>query len=174
MPDEMSIEKMQLGYEATSKKVVPLRKLTSLRKQLAGHGKTIVLTNGCFDLLHLGHIRLLQKAKQLGDILVVGVNSDASVVELKGEGRPLIAQAARAEILGSLSCVDYVVVFDELTAAKLVSELRPDIYVKGGDYLEDDLPEASLVWQYGGKVVIVSFVEGYSTSAIIAKIRSGY
>ncbi|MGD0780291.1 MAG: D-glycero-beta-D-manno-heptose 1-phosphate adenylyltransferase [Dehalococcoidales bacterium] len=166
--------KLRCVYEASPRKVILLQKLVTLRKQLTNRGNTIVLTNGCFDILHLGHIKFLQKAKYLGNMLVVGVNSDVSVAKLKGNGRPIMAQEARAEILAALSCVDYVIVFDELTAVKIVSELRPDIYVKGVDHLENDLPEAASVRQYGGEVVYVPLVEGYSTSAIIQKIKNGH
>ena len=116
----------------------------------------MVLTNGCFDLLHVGHIRCLKEAKSLGDLLIVGVNSDDSVRRLKGEGRPLMSQEERAEILAALEAVDYVVIFEEDTAEKLVSALQPDLYFKGGTYTLENLPEAQAVTRYGGEVRILS------------------
>lgn len=135
-------------------------------------GKKVVFTNGCFDLLHLGHIRYLEQAKDLGDILVVGLNSDESVKNLKGEGRPLTSESERAEVLAALECLDYVVIFDESAPNRIISELRPEVHVKGGDYQLKDLPEAKIVESYGGKIVIVPEVKGYSTSALLEKIKN--
>ncbi len=133
-------------------------------------GKKIVFTNGCFDILHIGHVRYLAEAKGLGDILVVGLNSDSSVRKLKGAGRPFVPVAERAEILASLRSVDYVVVFNEINPERLIREIRPDIHVKGGDYTISQIPEAKLVESLGGKVVIVEEVKGKSTSQIYQKI----
>lgn len=130
----------------------------------------MVLTNGCFDLLHVGHVRYLKEAKGLGDLLIVGVNSDDSVRRLKGEGRPLMSQEERAEILAALEAVDYVVIFEEDTAEKLVSALQPDLYVKGGTYTVQNLPEASAVARYGGEVRILSLTPGLSTSELARRI----
>ena len=133
--------------------------------------KTVVFTNGCFDLLHVGHVTYLKDAKKLGDILVVGLNSDESVKRLKGESRPINSQMDRALLLSALNSVDVIVIFDEDTPEKLIGEIKPDIHVKGGDYKEEDLPEAKIVKGYGGKVKIIPFLDDYSTSNIIDKIK---
>lgn len=138
-----------------------------------------VFTNGCFDLLHLGHVRYLQDARALGDFLVLGLNGDESVAELKGPGRPLVSEDERAEILAALSCVDYVTIFPERTANATVELLRPAIYVKGGDYAgaqssEPDLtrlPEASSVLAYGGTIRLIPYLPGHSTTELIAAIK---
>jgi len=137
-------------------------------------GKRLVLTNGCFDLLHVGHVRYLKEAKSLGDLLIVGLNSDDSVRRLKGEGRPLMPLEERAEILAALEVVDYVVIFEEDTAEKLVSALRPDLYVKGGTYTLQNLPEASAVTRYGGEVRILSLTPGLSTSELADRILARF
>ena len=170
-------------------KLVSLAQARSLRQELRRQGKTVVFTNGVFDLLHVGHVRYLRAARELGDVLFVGLNSDSSVQKLKGRGRPLIAQAERAEVLCALSSVDYVVLFDELTAERLVEALRPGLYAKGGDYADEAaatsegppasdsrgevLPEVSVVERYGGRVVIMPYVRGYSTSEIVQRVLSG-
>jgi D-beta-D-heptose 7-phosphate kinase/D-beta-D-heptose 1-phosphate adenosyltransferase len=136
------------------------------------HGRRIVFTNGCFDLLHRGHITYLNRAKDLGDILIVGVNSDASVARLKGPGRPINALDDRIQVLAALSCIDYVVVFDEDTPSELIRAVRPDVCVKGGNYTRAALPEASLVEELGGTVEILPYVEDQSTTSIIERIRA--
>ena len=133
-------------------------------------GKRIVFTNGCFDILHSGHVTFLQQARALGDVLIVGVNSDNSVRRLKGETRPINSQADRVAVLAALEAVDHVVLFDEDTPERLVTQLRPDVHVKGSDYTIDRLPEARIVESYGGQVVILPLVEGKSTTAIVRKI----
>ncbi|MDH7485033.1 MAG: adenylyltransferase/cytidyltransferase family protein [Anaerolineae bacterium] len=137
-------------------------------------GRTVVFTNGHFDLLHLGHVDLLQRARALGDVLVVGLNSDASTRQLKGPLRPIMPQAERAAMLAALACVDLVVIFDELTANRLVAALRPDIYVKGGDWQPDGdragPPEAAVVHSYGGQVRFLPYLPGHSTSDLIQTI----
>jgi D-beta-D-heptose 7-phosphate kinase/D-beta-D-heptose 1-phosphate adenosyltransferase len=133
-------------------------------------GLRIVFTNGCFDILHSGHVAFLQQARALGDVLIVGVNSDASVRRLKGETRPINNQADRVAVLAALEAVDHVVLFDEDTPERLISQIRPDVHVKGSDYTIDRLPEARIVQSYGGKVVILPLVEGKSTTAIVRKI----
>ncbi len=133
-------------------------------------GKRIVFTNGCFDILHSGHVTFLQQARALGDVLIVGVNSDDSVRRLKGETRPINSQADRIAVLAALEAVDHVVIFDEDTPERLISLLRPDVHVKGSDYTIDRLPEARIVQSYGGQVVILPLVEGKSTTAIVRKI----
>jgi rfaE bifunctional protein nucleotidyltransferase chain/domain len=135
-------------------------------------GGTTVFTNGCFDLMHVGHLRYLQAARGLGDRLVVGLNSDASVKRLKGDTRPIMPEDERAEMMAGLACVDYVVVFDEPTADALLSALKPQIYAKGGDYTPDSLPEAPTVRAYGGDIQIIPFVPGRSTTNLIARIHA--
>lgn len=135
-------------------------------------GRTVVATGGCFDLLHTGHVSLLRHARQLGDALVVLVNSDDSVRGLKGPDRPVMAEADRARVLAALACVDAVTVFDDATPNRVLDLLRPDVWVKGGDYAADDLPEAEVVRRHGGDVVIVPTVSGYSSSRLIAMARN--
>jgi rfaE bifunctional protein nucleotidyltransferase chain/domain len=149
--------------------------LPAVATTLRTEGKTIVLTNGHFDLLHVGHLRYLQGAAALGDALIVAVNDDAMTTERKGAGRPVLPEEERAELLSGLDCVDYVTIFGEPTAERVVELLRPDIYVKGGDYSPGGtpLPEASAVERFGGTVIILPLVEGRSTSEIIAAIREG-
>jgi D-beta-D-heptose 7-phosphate kinase/D-beta-D-heptose 1-phosphate adenosyltransferase len=137
-------------------------------------GKRIVFTNGCFDLLHIGHLRYLEKAKALGDILVVGVNSDLSVQRLKGPGRPILPLEERMEILSALECVDYVTSFGESTPLELISLLKPDVLVKGGDWTRETTVGREVVEGSGGEVVIVPFVEGNSTTNIIETILKHY
>ncbi len=132
----------------------------------------IVFTNGCFDIIHAGHVRYLTAAKNFGDVLIVGLNSDSSVRQLKGASRPINNQADRAEVLLALKPVDYVIIFDELTAENLIAQVKPDIYVKGGDYTLETLPEAKIVQSYGGRVEFVNLVAGKSTSNIIKKIEA--
>ena len=132
----------------------------------------IVFTNGCFDIIHAGHVRYLTAAKNFGDVLIVGLNSDNSVRQLKGASRPINNQADRAEVLLALKPVDYVIIFEELTAENLITQVKPDIYVKGGDYTLDTLPEAKIVQSYGGRVEFVKLVAGKSTSNIIKKIEA--
>jgi len=136
------------------------------------NGRRVVFTNGCYDLLHPGHIKLLEAARAYGDVLIVGLNSDDSVRSLKGAGRPVIPQQERAEILASLECVDAVVVFDELTPQKTVAALLPDILVKGGDWPGNQIVGREEVEAAGGKVVLIDVVEGYSTTEILRKIRA--
>lgn len=134
-------------------------------------GKKTVFTNGCFDIIHRGHIEYLTAAKKLGDTLIIGLNSDSSVKKLKGESRPLNGEKDRAYVLDALKVVDVVVVFDEDTAEKIIEFIKPDIYAKGGDYTIETLPEAKIVKSYGGKTELLSFVEGYSTTGIIEKMN---
>ena len=146
----------------------------AVKKQLIAEkaaGRTVVFTNGCFDILHAGHVRYLTAAKKLGDILVVGLNSDESVHRLKGEGRPVNSAADRAEILAGLRAVDHVVIFGDATAEALISQIQPDIYVKGGDYSLNRLPEAAIVAAYGGRTVLIPLVEGRSTTNVIRRLQ---
>jgi rfaE bifunctional protein nucleotidyltransferase chain/domain len=135
-------------------------------------GRRVVLTNGCFDLLHIGHIRYLYEARSRGDLLVVGVNSDESVRLLKGNGRPINPAWERAAVLAALAIVDHVIIFDELNPANLIRQLCPDVYVKGGDYTLDTLPERALVESLGGRVEILGYVAGHSTSQLIERMRA--
>jgi D-glycero-beta-D-manno-heptose 1-phosphate adenylyltransferase len=137
------------------------------------NGRRVVFTNGCFDLLHPGHIRSLEMARDLGDALVVGLNSDRSVRQLKGEGRPVLPERERAEILLALECVDAVVIFDDLTPQKVIARLLPDVLVKGGDWPGDQIVGREEVEAAGGRVVSVPVVPGYSTTALLQKIREG-
>jgi len=137
------------------------------------NGRKLVFTNGCFDLLHPGHIRSLEQARDLGDALLVGLNSDASVRQLKGNGRPVIPERERAEILSALECVDAVVIFDDLTPRRVIAALLPDVLVKGGDWPGDQIVGREEVEAAGGRVVSVPVVPGYSTTEILKKIRAG-
>jgi len=134
-------------------------------------GKKIVFTNGCFDLLHVGHLRVLREAKKLGDILIVGLNSDRSVNDIKGPERPIVSEAERAELIGALEMVDYVTLFDEPDPIPLLREIKPDVLVKGGDWGESGVVGRELVEGWGGKVAVVPFLEGHSTTNIIEKIE---
>ena len=145
-----------------------LNRLNSNRKS----GKKIIFTNGCFDILHKGHTAYLQSAKKAGDILVVGLNSDASVRRLKGSERPLNKQNDRAEVLSALECVDYVTLFSEDTPLDLIHLVRPHVLVKGGDWKKKDVVGASFVESLGGKVRIIPYIKGFSTTGILEKIKS--
>jgi rfaE bifunctional protein nucleotidyltransferase chain/domain len=136
-------------------------------------GKKIVFANGCFDLLHVGHIRYLEGAKALGDILIVGINSDRAVKILKGNERPLMPASERAEIIAALECVDYVTIFDALTVTELLTILKPDIHAKGTDYSVDSVPERETVKAYGGTVAIVGDPKDHSTTTFLEKISKG-
>lgn len=146
--------------------------LSTFCKILKTGKKNIVFTNGCFDILHAGHVRYLNTASTLGDILIVAVNSDESVRRLKGETRPINNEQDRAEVVGSLKSVDYVTIFSEQTADTLIKIIKPDIYVKGSDYTLETLPEAKIVQECGGRVEFVSLLEGHSTTGIINRINS--
>lgn len=155
-------------------KIKGREELQKIIKDLKANGKRVVFTNGCFDLLHIGHIRYLEKAKTLGDILVVGVNSDHSVRNLKGPGRPILPEEERAEILSGLNCVDYITIFDKPDPLELISSLRPHILVKGGDWTKETTIGREVVERSGGEVVILPFVEGTSTSNLIETILKRY
>ena len=158
----------------TQSKIYTRTKLSSHLNNLRKQGSVVVTTNGCFDVLHLGHLRYLQAARKLGDLLVVAVNSDDSVRQLKGENRPLVPEDERAEMLAGLECVDYVVIFPELTPIELLSELKPNIHVKGGDYKLEQLVEREIVEENGGKVVVGINVPGKSTTNLIEVICEQY
>ena len=146
-------------------------KISEIVTSLKAKGKRIVFTNGCFDILHVGHVRYLKEAKALGDILILGLNSDSSVKSLKGSNRPINNESDRAEVLSALKSIDYVVIFDEKTAENIVGEVKPDIYAKGGDYSIDTLPEAKIVAEHGGKTVLLQLVDGKSSTNIINKCK---
>ena len=155
-------------------KIKTREELQRLIHNLKRSGKRIVFTNGCFDILHVGHVRYLEQAKSLGDVLVVGINSDRSVRGLKGPRRPILPVEERGEILSGLGCTDYVTVFDEPTPFELVSLLQPDVLVKGGDWTPEQVVGREVVEGSGGRVVILPFVEGSSTTNIIDVILEKY
>ena len=152
-------------------KIYPSYQLAEILKDAKANDKTIVTTNGCFDVLHLGHLRYLQAAREVGDLLVVCVNSDSSVRALKGADRPLVPEDERAELLAGLECVDYVTVFSERDAKAVLSQLKPDIHIKGGDYKKDEVIEREVVEANGGKVMVGLNVPGKSTTNLIKTIR---
>src|SRR6185295_9098873 len=152
-------------------KILSQDELLGVRQSLRATGKTVVFTNGVFDLLHVGHVRYLAAARALGDALVVAVNSDRTVRELKGERRPLTNENERAEILAALRQVDYVTIFDDVSPRSLIASLLPDVLVKGGDYGLDEIHGREEVEAAGGRVVSLPFVEGLSTSAMIEKMK---
>lgn len=156
-----------------SEKVVPIEQVDGRLKQLRNGGKTIVATNGCFDLLHLGHVRYLQAARARGDVLVVGLNGNESVRQLKGVGRPLNDEQTRAEVLAALECVDLVTIFPEVRATRFIEAVKPAVYVKGGDYSSETLnaEERAALEKTGSKIDIVPFVESYSTSRLLEQLR---
>lgn len=144
--------------------------IQTLLKDLRAQGKTIVTTNGCFDILHVGHVRYLQKTKTFADKMIVCLNSDVSVKKIKGPDRPINNENDRAEILCALGCVDYVVLFDESSPETLLCEIKPDVHTKGADYTLETLPEAKSIMANGGRIEFISFVEGKSTTNVIKKI----
>ena len=167
------------GAYTTGNKILDRDELAVEVRRRQARGERGIFTNGCFDLLHLGHVRYLQEARALGDFLVLGLNSDKSTRLLKGPGRPLVPEHERAEILAALTCIDYVTIFNEPTASQLVSMLQPAIYVKGGDYASERgsvpdtsrLPEAEVVQQYGGGVRLIPYLPHHSTTELIKVIR---
>jgi D-glycero-beta-D-manno-heptose 1-phosphate adenylyltransferase len=151
-------------------KMVPRAEVAALGERLRQEGLQVVFANGCFDLFHVGHVRYLEGARKEGDVLVVGVNSDRSVRELKGKGRPLLPEDARAELLAAMECVDYVVIFDDATAENVLRDLRPDVHCKGTDYTEATVPEREVVKAWGGRVAIVGDPKDHSTRDLLARI----
>jgi len=152
-------------------KILSREMMAETVRRLKKQGRKVVFTNGCFDILHAGHVRYLREAKGMGDVLVVGLNSDESVRRLKGEGRPFVPEMDRAELLAALEMVDYITIFDEDTPAELISRLVPDVLVKGGDYRPNDVAGREIVESSGGKVAIVPLFEGRSTTSLIARIK---
>lgn len=151
-------------------KIKPAGEMGAIARNLREQGVRIVFTNGCFDILHAGHVQYLEQARELGDVLIVGLNSDSSIRRLKGFGRPIIAQQDRACVLAALGCVDYVVVFDTDTPLELITLLRPGVLVKGGDWQVEDIVGSDVVMADGGKVLSLPFREGLSTTSLIRRI----
>jgi D-beta-D-heptose 7-phosphate kinase/D-beta-D-heptose 1-phosphate adenosyltransferase len=168
------LEEVGRDHRDSDKKIKNLDVLAEIISDEKARGKKIVFTNGCFDLLHVGHVKYLQKARSFGDLLILGLNSDASIKRLKGDKRPLIGEEERAHILAALDCIDYVVVFDEDTPLNLIAALKPSILVKGGDYTLDGVVGREIVEAGGGRVELVQFVDGKSTTNIIGKILESY
>lgn len=154
-----------------SGKILSREELRAERERLRAKGARLVFTNGCFDILHVGHVRYLSEARALGDALLVAINSDRAVRELKGSERPVMNEAERAEILAALRAVDYVTVFDDLSPRSLIAEVLPDVLVKGGDYTLDEIHGREEVEAAGGRVLSLPFVEGVSTSGIIERLK---
>jgi D-glycero-beta-D-manno-heptose 1-phosphate adenylyltransferase len=162
-------------FERMSLKVIDLMDVPKRCEELRASGKKVVATNGCFDLLHVGHVRYLQAARALGDFLAVGLNSDDSVRELKGSGRPITSENDRAELLAALKCVDLVTVFPQIRATQFIAAVRPAIYVKGGDYSAEtlDQEERAILKEIGAEIRLIPFEAGYSTSRLIEQICKG-
>lgn len=176
---------MKPTKQPQSRSLTALEELVQLREQWRAHGLRVVFTNGIFDLLHVGHLQYLEAARALGDLLIVGLNSDSSTRQLKGPKRPLIPEAERAALLLGLRPVDYVTLFEDRTAERLVATLQPDVYVKGGDYSLSAgdqatgqptkiLPEARIVQGYGGQVDLINYLAGHSTTELIERIVERY
>ena len=168
------ISTVALVHSDSDSKIKNLDVLTATIATEKARGKRIVFTNGCFDLLHAGHVKYLQKARNLGDLLILGLNSDASVRRLKGENRPLIDEEERAHLLAALNCIDFVTIFNEDTPLELITALKPDILVKGGDYTPEGVVGKDVVEAYGGRVELITFLDGKSTTGIIEKILKNY
>ena len=166
---QKDVDTKPLGFDV-SQKILDRSILMAAVVRARASGRRVVLANGCFDLLHVGHIRYLQAARGCGDLLVVGINSDRAVRELKGDGRPVMPEQERAEIIAALSCVDYVTVFDELTVENLLLALKPDVHAKGTDYTIETVPERETVHSYGGAVAIVGDPKSHSTSSILSDL----
>lgn len=155
-----------------SDKLRSLEEIISITAQARQKGKAVVFTNGCFDLLHRGHVHLLRQAKAAGDLLIVALNSDRSVKTIKGPARPILPEADRAELIGAMEMVDYIVIFDEPDPYKLIAAIQPTVLVKGGDWSESEIIGADLVRQWGGRVDVIPYLKGFSTSEMIERIRN--
>jgi D-beta-D-heptose 7-phosphate kinase/D-beta-D-heptose 1-phosphate adenosyltransferase len=166
----LELEEAIEGHEPVTKKIKSRKEIAAIVQNLKNEGAKIVFTNGCFDLLHLGHVRYLREAKKLGDALIIGLNSDDSVRALKGRDRPYISEMERAEILASLECVDLVTIFSERRPDNLIKLVKPDFHVKGGDYKISALPEKELVKKLGGKVIVIPPIKGRSTTSLVERI----
>jgi D-beta-D-heptose 7-phosphate kinase/D-beta-D-heptose 1-phosphate adenosyltransferase len=154
-----------------SGKIKPLDELGPIVAKAKRDGKTVVFTNGCFDLLHRGHVHLLRKAKEFGDILIVAINSDRSVAIIKGPARPILPETDRVALIGAMEMVDYVILFDEPDPYQAIKALHPDVLVKGGDWGMDEIVGSDVVKQDGGRVEVIPYLEGFSTTEIIKRIR---
>ena len=157
-----------------ARKVQSAAALTRIVRRASSQGRRVVFTNGCFDLLHAGHVKLLERAKRLGDLLIVGINSDRSARGLKGRGRPIVPQAERALVLAALASVDYVTVFNDPTPLRVIARLRPHVLVKGADWGAAKIVGHELVRRHGGRIVRIPLLAGHSTSALIARITKGH
>ncbi|MBI3609154.1 MAG: D-glycero-beta-D-manno-heptose 1-phosphate adenylyltransferase [Nitrospirae bacterium] len=169
--------KTRSPFSSYRSKIKTTRQLKPILSRLQRQGRRIVFTNGCFDLIHIGHLRYLQRARRHGDYLVVGINSDRSVRKIKGPLRPLLPQSERAEVLAALSCVDYVTIFDESDPLSVITALRPDVLIKGSDWDKNEIIGREVVERHGGRVRRVPFIKGVSTTRIIEKIlncRGGF
>lgn len=151
-------------------KIKSLPELTNIIKKLKQAGKTIAFTNGCFDILHLGHIKLLKEAMNYADYLIVGINSDSSAKKIKGRSRPVVTQNKRAKFLAELGIIDYLIIFNEKTPFRLIKKIKPDVLIKGGDWHKKDIVGYDFVNSYNGKVITYSYLKGYSTTKIIEDI----
>lgn len=154
-----------------SEKLKQLEELKRIAQDAKSRGKKVVFTNGCFDLLHRGHLHLLREAKNAGDVLIVALNSDSSVRKIKGPGRPVVAELDRAEMIAALEMVDYVTLFDEPDPYRLISELRPSVLVKGGDWSKEKIVGAEIVEADGGEIAVIPYLSGFSTTQIIERMR---
>ncbi len=163
----------ELEQSRPLEKCVELQRMARLAEEHRRQGRRVVLTNGCFDLLHVGHVAYLQQAAALGDVLIVAINSDSSVQALKGPQRPIYNQEVRCTMLAALDCVDHVLVFDEATPHTLLRAIRPDVLVKGGTYREDEVVGREVVLSYGGRVCVAGKVDGVSTTSIVTELRRG-
>jgi rfaE bifunctional protein nucleotidyltransferase chain/domain len=164
---------MSAEFEKAASRVVDRKTLIEKLLKQREKGDKVVFANGCFDVLHAGHVRYLQGAKELGDLLIVGVNSDEQVAKQKGKGRPILNQNERAELVASLQAVDWVTIFDEPTVEELLLALRPEVHAKGTDYSEETVPEREVVKSFGGRVAIVGDPKDHSTSDMISRMRRG-
>jgi len=168
----MSYARLLIMTQLQNPKLIGSNKSLEHANSIRAKNKSIVFTNGCFDILHAGHAYYLAAAKAHGDYLWIGLNSDSSVSTLKGTSRPIHDQEARAFLLSNLECVDYITIFDDETPISLLSQIQPNSHIKGGDYTKEELPEYPVVKEYGGEVIIKPFLPGYSTTAILAKLQS--
>jgi rfaE bifunctional protein nucleotidyltransferase chain/domain len=174
MKSEILSHNNNMTYISSIHSIIPREALKDFSASIRNQGKKLVSTNGCFDILHVGHIKYLEEAKSFGDILIVGVNSDRSARTLKGPGRPIMRDHERAKIIASIYCVDYAVIFDELTPIRLISELRPNVHVKGGDYRVDSLPEYETLIAFGAEIRTLCYTENHSSSNVIKQIIRNY
>ncbi|HEX6801565.1 MAG TPA: D-glycero-beta-D-manno-heptose 1-phosphate adenylyltransferase [Candidatus Binatia bacterium] len=160
----------RVTQRSVSGKLKNLDELTALAAQARQNGKSVVFTNGCFDILHRGHVHVLRQAKAAGDLLIVALNSDRSVQEIKGAHRPVLPETDRVELIGAMEMVDYVIIFDEPDPYKLIAAIKPDVLAKGGDWSAEKIVGADVVEQAGGRIVVIPYLKGFSTSEIIERI----